>query len=126
MISFDVTTREAEVINRIALRMKALVAKVSHPEKARKVQDYQMDVTAVHANGCPLKLEELLAADDFNFFHDLAGIERHLDRNDRSPTAGQLLDCFLPRYAQKARDTIPGDSPRMQETIAAKRAGRGL
>lgn len=55
-----------------------------------------MDITATHANGCPLKLAELLAADDFNFSHDVAGIYRHLDR-----TTGKLLDCFLPRFAQK-------------------------
>lgn len=53
-----------------------------------------MDITAVHLNGCPLDLEKLLAADDFNFLHDVYGIMGHIDRN-----TGELRDCFLPRCA---------------------------
>lgn len=56
--------------------------------------DAQMDVTACHANGCPLDLKGLLEADDTNFVHDVFGIRRHLDRE-----TGKLLDCFVPRYA---------------------------
>ena len=55
-----------------------------------------MDFTAVHANGNPLRLADLLAADDFNFAHDAFGIARHLNR-----TNGQLENCFLPRFTQK-------------------------
>ncbi len=57
--------------------------------------DYQtalMDIDACHCNGNPLKLGSLLAADDFNFSHDVFGIRRHLDR-----TTGKLLNCFVPR-----------------------------
>ncbi len=53
-----------------------------------------MDITACHANGCPLDLQKLLAADDFNFTHDVFGISRHLNRK-----TGQLEDCFVPRCA---------------------------
>lgn len=53
-----------------------------------------MDLTAAHANGCPLRLRDLLDADDFNFAHDLYGIDRHLDR-----TTGKLTDMFRPRFA---------------------------
>jgi len=55
----------------------------------------EMDITACHANGCPLKLKELLAATDGNFGHDVFGIVRHIDR-----ITGQLGECFLPRYAE--------------------------
>lgn len=59
----------------------------------------QMDLQATDANGCKLDLEKLLAFDDFNFTHDIAGIARHIDRDDNSPTGGQLLRHFLPRCA---------------------------
>ena len=54
--------------------------------------DMVMDITATHCNGNPLDLTKLLAADDFNFYHDIFGIAQHLDRN-----TGALCDCFLPR-----------------------------
>jgi len=63
-------------------------------EKYRPLEA-QMDVTACHVNGCPLKLQELLEADDFNFSHDIFGIRRHLNRE-----TGQLENCFLPRFAR--------------------------
>jgi len=44
---------------------------------------------------CPLKLQELLDADDFNFYHDILGIRRNLNRKTK-----QLENCFLPRYAR--------------------------
>lgn len=53
-----------------------------------------MDITACHANGTPLKLEALLNANDFDFAHDVFGIHRHINRE-----TGELQDCFLPRYA---------------------------
>lgn len=56
--------------------------------------DSEMDLLAVHLNGCRLDLKKLLQTDDFNFNHDVFGIRRHLDRE-----TGQLKDCFLPRSA---------------------------
>lgn len=41
----------------------------------------------------PLDWDRLLAADDFNFMHDLAGIARHIDRS-----TGELTDHFMPRF----------------------------
>jgi len=54
-----------------------------------------MDVSAVHANGNPLRLEDLLHADDFNFAHDMSGICNCLDRN-----TGKLTRNFLPRFSR--------------------------
>lgn len=54
-----------------------------------------MDISAVCAH-CPLRLADLLSADQFNFAHDLAGIQRHLNRR-----TGELEDFFLPRFAQQ-------------------------
>lgn len=62
--------------------------------KGYKPINLEMDLTACHCNGTPLKLKELLAADDFNFVHDVAGISRHICRD-----TGRLQNCFLPRYS---------------------------
>ena len=91
-VSFDCTKDELRIIREIAKR--------AHERAARNHQEYllidaEMDVCATHANGCPLRLEELLGADDFNFAHDVFGIRAHLDRE-----SGTLRDCFLPRFAQ--------------------------
>jgi hypothetical protein len=59
---------------------------------ARSKLEVVMDLSAAH-NACPLKLAELLGADDMNFAHDIGGIGRHLDRR-----TGELAD-FTPRYA---------------------------
>jgi hypothetical protein len=59
----------------------------------------RMDLDVTHSNGCPLDLQKLLDAPDFDFQHDIIGIQRHLDREDLSPTGGQLLNCWRPRCA---------------------------
>ena len=89
MVSFKVTTRESNIIHKIALRAGRLEKKGSRDQTC-----VAMDVTAVHANGCYLKLEELLNANDFNFLHDVLGIRDHLNRE-----TGKLEDHFLPRFA---------------------------
>lgn len=53
-----------------------------------------MDLTAVHANGNPLRLLDLLRADDFNFAHDVEGIAFHIDRK-----TGELKNFFVPRFS---------------------------
>jgi hypothetical protein len=58
--------------------------------------DWAMDITACHNNGCPLDLEKLAEAPEFDFRHDVFGIRRHLDRS-----TGKLGDCFIPRCAAR-------------------------
>jgi len=91
-VNFRVTTDEFKTIAAIADRAAKLAAEFncSYP-----LMEAEMDVTAAHANGCPLDLERLLAFDDENFSHDVFGIRRHIDRN-----TGALRDCFLPRCAR--------------------------
>lgn len=55
-----------------------------------------MDLSATHANGCPLRLEDLLKADKFNLLHDLMGIRNHINRK-----TGKLEGFFLPRFAKR-------------------------
>ncbi len=86
LINFKVTKAEAVTIGRIVRRAAAF-----HPDDAMTIS---MDVTACHANGCPLDLEKLLDAPDFDFAHDVMGIRRHIDRK-----TGKLGGCFVPRCA---------------------------
>lgn len=75
-----------------------------------------MDLCACHLNGCPLKLAELLQADDFNFAHDVWGIRRHMNR-----TTGKLADCFLPRFADLKEDCAVADKPTPEQAAAVRR-----
>lgn len=88
-VSFDVSDEDAALISTIVDRIEAIV------EAQDGVLDRlstAMDLTACHANGCPLDLPKLAAADNFNLAHDVFGIARHLDRK-----TGKLRDYFDPR-----------------------------
>jgi hypothetical protein len=82
-----ITQIELDCINRIVNRALFLL-----PD--RQAEHIQMDLIATILGGCKLRLEELERADDFNFAHDIVGIERHLDR-----TTFMLTNCFTPRFA---------------------------
>lgn len=90
MITFEVSPTESRLIEKIARRALAGC------RKKDTLLLIEMDLIVVHANGCPLVLENLLAASDADFAHDLCGIRTHLDRD-----SGQLCDLFLPRFAVK-------------------------
>lgn len=90
---FNATRAEMEVIAKIATRARKMAAALGGFQYTQS--DALMDINACHSNGCPLKLQELLDADDGNFGHDVFGIRRHINRE-----TGQLEDCFLPRFAQ--------------------------
>lgn len=90
-ISFDVTKDDARIIGQVVKRAVKVLAQQG---VTADVLSMHMDITACHASGCKLKLAELLAADDFNFGHDVFGISRHINRE-----TGQLEDCFVPRFA---------------------------
>lgn len=74
---------------------RALKLRVGFPRKL----DFEMDIMAC-AFHVPLDLDQLEAADDFNFAHDIAGIHNCLDRK-----TGKLTKCFLPRCARKTNVT---------------------
>jgi hypothetical protein len=91
-ISFDVTDDDEDLIHQIVRRA---MDPTGHDYSSMiDPLTLEMDLTACHANGCPLRLQELLDADNFNFAHDVLGINRHMNRD-----TGQLEDCFLPRFA---------------------------
>lgn len=91
MIRFKVSKDEHRTIMTIADRASAMALEsdLNYPRT-----EAAMDITAVHANDCKLKLRELASAEPFDFAHDVFGIRRHLDR-----ATGKLGDSFYPRYA---------------------------
>jgi hypothetical protein len=102
MISFKTSQADFDIINQIADRGWGLGwLRRSYENRMAMV----MDITAVHANGNPLRLEGLLQADDFNFAHDISGICNCLDRQ-----TGQLLNEFSPRYSRRVSAELPGSS----------------
>lgn len=92
IVKWNVSYSDAKLIERIARR----ATRGKHWIDGRLIDDLtiRMDLTAVHANGNPLRLMELLDADVFNFTHDITGIYNHINR-----TTGRLSDNFSPQYS---------------------------
>jgi hypothetical protein len=57
-----------------------------------------MDIECVHLVSYMLDLDRLLKADDADFFHDVFGIRRHLDRETE-----KLTGFFVPRFMMLSR-----------------------
>ena len=83
----QVTKEQLELIEECAIRAEA--------HGFEKINT-MMDLTYCIEGGCNLRLKEMLDAEDFNFLHDVAGINRHLDHNTHSLRGG-----FWPRFACK-------------------------
>lgn len=94
MTTFNATRAELAQIDVIAERAVALAH--THGIEYDKLSA-MMDINAVHSNGCPLRLDELAAAEPAHFAHDVLGIRRHIDRE-----TGKLGDFFRPRFARQA------------------------
>jgi hypothetical protein len=91
MIKFTTDKAELALISKIADR--AVKAAEANGIKYDGVSAL-MDIDAVHSNGCPLKLQELLDAKDTDFNHDVFGIRHNLNRR-----TGKLTNCFDPRFS---------------------------
>ena len=90
--SFKVTKEESQLIAKIAHRAQSFF---NAQNIDQSILDTTMDISACVANGNPLRLQELLSADDFNFMHDVGGIYRHINRD-----TGKLENCFSPRFSE--------------------------
>ena len=86
MITFSATRYEIEIINKIGNRAVKMFPQLSK-------MDTVMDLEAVHSSN-PLRLSDLLSADDGNFGHDVLGIRQNLNRQ-----TGELENFFVPRYS---------------------------
>lgn len=65
-----------------------------------------LDLCAVHER-TPLRLQDLLEADEFNFKHDIAGIQKYLDR-ETSRLTHDFRPRFLRRKVKRKRSTGVG------------------
>lgn len=97
-VSFDISAKDRAVVGKIARRARAILLSI---QIDRAVLDISMDLTATHANGCPMDFDRLLAADDFNLMHDVGGIARHLYRE-----TGKLVGGFLPRFHLRTVEAV--------------------
>jgi hypothetical protein len=90
-VSFSCSDVDGKAIRAIARRARDLLLdhKIDRP-----ALDIAMDIQATHCNGNPLRLSDLLGADDFNLLHDVSGIARHLNRD-----TGKLEGFFSPRFS---------------------------
>ncbi|MCC6989911.1 MAG: hypothetical protein IT181_12980 [Acidobacteria bacterium] len=91
---WDIPESDKALIDRIVLR----TIREGIGFGKRDIQSLMMDLTYVHRNIFPLRLADLFAADAFNFFHDINGIVRHLDRRE-----GVLRGFFVPRFVVSKR-----------------------
>ena len=82
--------RDFELVTKVADRTLALLP--GGPSKL----DLLITLDACHTGPCPLDLERLAEAPNFDLLHDVLGIYRHLDRTTR-----ELGGCFIPRFARK-------------------------
>lgn len=94
-INWDITDGDMELIDQILDRAE----RMGHLKKPNRINS-KMDIAACHLNGTPLRLAKWLAADDFNFVHDLYGIDAHMDRS-----TGRLTGCFVPRFGRVASES---------------------
>jgi hypothetical protein len=90
-LNWKIKKADLDKITKIVLRAAATMGL---EERGSSKMELSMDIHACHCNGNPLDLGGLLAADQFNFSHDIVGIIYHINRND-----GSLSDCFMPRYS---------------------------
>ena len=93
-VSFDVTPGVAISIGKIVRRAAELDAR--HGDGDLDQLSLRMDLTAVHANGCPMDFARLLAADEFTLAHDVLGIRQHIDRE-----TGKLTGHFQPKCRER-------------------------
>ena len=91
IFDFTVSKFEHDLIVKITQRAIENAARVGYN---LEYMTLEMDITLVHKHQGGLKLDELLAADDGNFNHDVFGIRRHINRH-----TGELEDFFVPRFS---------------------------
>ena len=91
MVEFEkLSDGDLKKIIAISKRVKKFTKKLFPKEKFDE-QGCMMDISAVHLK-TPLDLDKLLNFEAFDLFHDISGINKHLNRE-----TGKLKNCFSPR-----------------------------
>lgn len=130
-VSFRVNDFDRTLIRSIVARafrdthLRAVLDFIDEDENDAR-QALTMDLTACHANGCPVDLAKLLDADDVTFGHDITGIQKHIDRR-----TGRLRRAFGPRTMMSSDQirertrSIERNEQTMKDLLAASHsAGR--
>ena len=87
---------ELRLIKQIADRAVALYERYDIKVKPEYIM---VELRIVHEELVPLRLADLLAADDGNFAHDIGGIHNNVVIGKHT----RLANCFLPRFANLAK-----------------------
>lgn len=93
LIDWSISEEDYAEVAKATQRAEIMARKAKRPFD---IKECEMDLTAVHLNDTALDLVRLNEFDDFNFAHDVFGIQRHIDR-----TNGKLTRCFMPRCARR-------------------------
>lgn len=89
-INWNLSQEEEILIHNIA---KKAIKKVKSVYPKFTLTDLHMDITATHNENNKLRLEEFLNSNDQDFYHDIFGIIKNMDRNN-----GKLKNFFEPRF----------------------------
>ena len=86
-----------KIIAAIADRAVKLYERVGHKRMREAIM---LELRVCHEMVVPLRLQDLLDADDMNFSHDIGGIAANLRLGvDAKGSKARLENCFLPRFA---------------------------
>lgn len=84
----NVTQKEIDILGKISRRAGSI--RIDEPSIA-----LILDLLSVHSGGTPLDFEKLLEAEAYDFYYDVYGITRNIDR-----VTGKLLNGFIPKSAK--------------------------
>ena len=84
--------KDKQILKKIAERIRTVYSK----ENENTIKALIYLVEACHTHIQPLRLEDMLNADDFNFSHDVSGIYNHIDLTNM-----ELKNHFSPRFSKR-------------------------
>ena len=87
---------EADLVRRVAHRVIQFATPRAFNDAWASFYQCELDISAAHMNGCPLRLADMLTAPVETLLHDAFGIAAHIDRR-----TGKLGGGFVPVYAEQ-------------------------
>jgi hypothetical protein len=108
-MEFNATKEEHVLIAKIIERAKGY-------DIAPDPLSLSMDLDAVHSNGIPLDFEKLLNFPEFDFRHDIVGLQNKMNRAGGEPI---LFDFFLPRCSKPERMWVCPNGHAIEEACVA-------
>ncbi len=95
-VSFTVSAETRASIDEVINRLLSLTSTLEEPFTSEDALQFRMSLVACEANGCRMRWKDLLAADNFNFAHDVFGIH-----NNICTKTGKLKNHFSPRFSAR-------------------------